>query len=161
VTDCNFYLGKIPPAFFPFPLNRNAVESRLQEIIAELAEKTQTRYSPVELADGFVKIANANMVQAIRSISIAKGYDPREYVLVPFGGAGGQHACAVAEELGIGQVLLHPDAGLLSALGIGQADHVRHLATGIYRLLGLDSRAGIEAVFTCLAQDAVQELQDE
>ena len=161
VTDCNFYLGKIPPEFFPFPLNRDAVEARLQAIIEQVADSAQTRYTALELADGFIRIANANMVQAIRSISVAKGCDPREYVLVPFGGAAGQHACAVAEELGIRQVLLHPDAGLLSAFGIGQADHVRHRATGIYRILAMDSLTEINAVFARLAEDASRELRAE
>ena len=93
-----------------------------------------------ELAAGFVRIANANMAQAIRSISLAKGYDPRDYVLVAFGAAGPQHACAVAAELGIRRILLHPDAGVLSALGIGLADVVKHQSAGVYRPLD-DDRA--------------------
>ncbi len=89
----------------------------------------------MELAEGFVRVANANMAKAIRSISVAKGCDPRDYVLVPFGGAAGQHACAVARELGIGQILHHPHAGLLSAYGIGLADVERHRAAGVYEPL--------------------------
>ncbi len=87
------------------------------------------------IAEGFVQIANANMAQAIRSISLAKGYDPRDYVLVAFGAAGPQHACAVAAELGIQKILLHPDAGVLSALGMGLADIVKHRTAGVYRPL--------------------------
>src|SRR4029453_13317799 len=72
------------------------------------------------------------MAQAIRSIPIAKGYDPRDYLLVAFGAAGPQHACAVARELGISRILIHSDAGVLSALGIGLADVVKHRTAGIY-----------------------------
>ena len=115
----NFYLGKIPPEHFPFPLDRHAIERRLAELIRAIEYATGRRYSPVELCDGFLQVANANMVKAIQSISIAKGCDPRDYVLVGFGGAAGQHACAVAAELDMSQVLLHPDAGILSAYGIG------------------------------------------
>ena len=133
MTDVNFYLGKILPEHFPFPLDRGAVEARLAALIRDIEQATSRRYTPVELCDGFLHVANANMVKAIQSISIAKGCDPRDYVLVAFGGAAGQHACAVADDLGIRQVLLHPDAGILSAYGIGVADVVRHAARGVYR----------------------------
>ena len=121
MTDLNFYLGKLLPEHFPFPLDRAAVEARLAKLINEIAAATGRRYSPVELCDGFLRVANSNMVKAIQSISVAKGCDPREYVLVAFGGAAGQHACAVARELRMPQVLVHPDASLLSAYGIGLA----------------------------------------
>jgi len=147
VTDVNFFLGKIPPAQFPFPLDRRAVESRLDALRQEIAAKTGHPYSSVELCDGYLRVANANMVKAIRSISIAKGVDPREYALVPFGGAAGQHACAVANELGITSVLLHPDAGLLSALGIGLADVTQYEVSGIYRRYDSEARAGVDETF--------------
>ena len=82
-----------------------------------------------------MRIANANMAAAIRSVTVAKGADPADYVLVAFGGAAPQHACAVARELGIRKVLNHPEAGVLSALGIGLADVVRHRSCGIERAL--------------------------
>ena len=94
-----------------------------------------------ELAAGLLRIANANMAAAIRSVTIAKGADPADYVLVAFGGAAAQHACAVARELGIRQVLNHPEAGVLSALGIGLADVVRHRSCGIERPLDEESLA--------------------
>src|SRR6185369_8136311 len=84
--------------------------------------------------------ANANMAAAIRSISLAKGYDQREYCLVAFGAAGPQHACAVAAELGISKILIHPDAGVLSALGIGMADVVKHRSAAVYRFLDGNTR---------------------
>lgn len=161
VTDVNFYLGKILPERFPFPLDRAAVESRLAALIDEIAHAAGRRYEPVELCDGFLRVANANMVKAIRSISITKGVDPREYVLVAFGGAAGQHACAVARELGMRRVLLHPDAGILSALGIGLADVVRHRAAGVYRPYSDEAVHQLNDVFERLADDARREVSDE
>jgi 5-oxoprolinase (ATP-hydrolysing) len=161
VTDINFYLGKIPPEFFPFPLDRAAVERRLAALIEEIAAATGRRYEPVELADGFLRVANANMVKAIRSISVNKGYDPRDYVLVAFGGAAGQHACAVASELGMEHVLLHPDAGILSAYGIGMAEVTRHAMAGVYRPYGEDDVTGLDALFDSLAAPAVEEVERE
>jgi 5-oxoprolinase (ATP-hydrolysing) len=105
------------------------------------------------LAAGFLRIANANMAQAIRSISLAKGYDPRDYTLVPFGSAGPQHACAVADELGIRSILVHPDAGVLSALGVSLADVVKHRSAGVYRPL---DEAGLQHAAT-LSVRVVQE----
>ncbi|HEV3005214.1 MAG TPA: hydantoinase B/oxoprolinase family protein, partial [Pirellulales bacterium] len=112
---------------------RSAVESRLATLAETVTAASGRRFEPRELCDGFLRVANSNMVKAIQTISVAKGCDPRDYVLVAFGGAAGQHACAVARELGMRQVLLHPDAGILSAYGIGQADVTRHLAAGVYR----------------------------
>jgi 5-oxoprolinase (ATP-hydrolysing) len=122
VTDVNLYLGKILTAYFPFPLDRSAVELRLDEAIAAIARATGQRYNREQLATGFTAIANANMIAPIKRISIARGYDPREYTLVSFGGAGAQHACAIARELGIRSILLHRLAGVLSAFGIGMAE---------------------------------------
>ncbi len=140
VTDLNFYLGKILPERFPFPLDRTAVEDRLTKLSRQIADATGKTFDPVELCDGFLRVANANMVQAIRSISVAKGYDPRDYVLVAFGGAAAQHVCAVARELGMTQALIHPDAGLLSAYGIGLADVTRHRARRLSAVRGRGRR---------------------
>ena len=161
VTDVNFFLGKIPTERFPFPLDRAAVETRLTAMCEEIDAATSRRYSPVELADGFLSIANANMASAIRSISIAKGVDPSRYVMVSFGGAAPQHACAVARQLGITQVLNHPDGGILSARGIGLADVVRHRASGVYRPHTGEEVAALEAVFDSLADEARREVLDE
>ncbi len=94
VTDLNLYLGKILPEYFPFALDRVAVERRLAEIVETVAAATGNRYSPIELTEGFLDVANANMARAVRTVSITRGCDPRDYLLVPFGGAAGQHACA-------------------------------------------------------------------
>ena len=134
VTDVNVFLGRVLPQHFPFPLDVTAVEARLNCLCDEIADSPLgTKYEPIELAEGFRKIANANMVRALRRISVARGYDPAEYALVSFGGAGSQHACAVARELGIKNVLIHPFAGILSAYGIGLADVRRFSERSILR----------------------------
>jgi 5-oxoprolinase (ATP-hydrolysing) len=179
ITDCNFYLGRILPEYFPFPLDREAVERRLAEV-AEQCRRAGGESLPMALhvdssgsaigeltlparlsaiAEGFVRIANANMAQAIRGISLAKGYDPRDYVLVAFGAAGPQHACAVAAELGIRRILLHPDAGVLSALGMGLADVVKHQSAGVYRLLDDLQPQELAELFERLIAEACRELQ--
>ncbi len=155
VTDVNFLLGKIPPERFPFPLDRAAAESRLAALITEINQETGRRYQPLELAEGFVQVANAHMAKAIGSISVAKGCNPRDYVLVPFGGAAGQHACAVAAELGMWQILHHPVAGLLSAFGIGLADVERHEVAGVYEPLTDVTLQQVHAAFTHLKEAAV------
>jgi len=161
VTDINFFLGRILPERFPFPLDRRAVEQRLTALCDEILAATGTRYGPVELADGFLRVANANMVKAIRSISIAKGYDPRDYTLVAFGGAAAQHACEVADELGIGWIFNHPDAGILSAYGIGMADVVRHAAAGIYQPYGDELQTKLAEIFEPMVAEARQAVIEE
>jgi len=161
VTDVNLYLGKLLPEYFPFPLDHRAVDDRLRQLCDDIHQATVKRYQPHELAEGFLQVANANMANAIRSISIAKGYNPREYVLVAFGGAAPQHACAVADELGVASILNHPDAGILSAYGIGLADVVRHRVEGAYREYGEQAVSDVEAVFERLTEDACQDVAAE
>jgi 5-oxoprolinase (ATP-hydrolysing) len=125
VTDCNLALGRIDPAQFPKvfgphgdqPLDPAASRARLQEVADAVGGK-----SIEEIAQGFLAIAVDNMAAAIRKISIARGHDVTRYTLACFGGAGGQHACAVADALGMERILIHPLAGVLSAYGIGLAD---------------------------------------
>jgi len=161
VTDLNLFLGKILADRFPFPLDQAAVEQRLRALADEVAQATGRRYTPAELADGLVRVANANMVKAIRSVTIAQGADPRDYVLVAFGGAAGQHACAVARELGMRGVLLHPDAGILSAYGISVAEVARHRAAGIYRPLDEPTLAELPPIFARLEAEAQAEVAAE
>ncbi len=125
ITDANLFLGRIIQDRFPFPLDLQAVEKRLDALIAHIASATGRRYSRRELAQGFIDIANANMAAPVRSISIARGYDVRDYALVSFGGAGSQHACAIASSLGMTRILCPAQGGVLSALGIGMADTVK------------------------------------
>jgi len=148
VTDLNLFLGKILPSRFPFPLDEHAVEERLQSLCDHIAESPLgKRYTPLELAEGFLQIANANMVRAIRNISVAKGYDPAEYVLVTFGGAGAQHACALARLLGIHEILIHPFAGILSAYGIGLADVRRFGERAVLKPYSSETLHGLEISF--------------
>jgi 5-oxoprolinase (ATP-hydrolysing) len=161
VTDINLFLGKLLPQHFPFTLlPTSAIERQLAVLRDEIEAATGTHFDLVELADGFLQVANANMAKAIRSISIAKGYDPSDYVLIAFGGAAPQHACAIAQELGIQTILNHPDAGILSALGAGLANVVRHQAAGVYRPYG-DEIDKLETVFQDLIDRARREVVAE
>ncbi|MDG2048532.1 MAG: hydantoinase B/oxoprolinase family protein, partial [Myxococcota bacterium] len=120
LTDVNLLLGRVQPDRFPFPVNRDAPSRALSRLQASLKEAGFPMTADA-VAAGFVEVANANMAEAITQVSVARGVDPRDHVLVGFGGAGGQHVCALARRLGMKRVLLHPLAGLLSAYGIGQA----------------------------------------
>jgi len=130
VTDANVMLGRIQPAHFPQvfgpdgdqPLDGAIVAAKFGSLAAEIGKATGSNPAPEQVAAGFVDIAVANMANAIKKISVQRGYDVTEYVLATFGGAGGQHACAVADVLGLTRVLIHPLAGVLSALGLGLAD---------------------------------------
>lgn len=130
VTDCNVMLGKLQPDFFPHvfgpnqdePLDADVVRQKFEALAAEIHEATGDHRTPVEVADGYLKIAVENMANAIKKISVQRGYDVTGYTLNCFGGAGGQHACLVADALGMTKVLTHPFAGVLSAYGMGLAD---------------------------------------
>ena len=130
VTDCNVMLGKIVPDHFPAifgpdgrqSLDIEVVRDTFEALVTELASTTGKHLSAHEIADGFVAIAVANMANAIKKISIERGHDVTRYTLACFGGAGGQHACLVADALSIRQVMIHPLAGVLSAYGMGLAD---------------------------------------
>ena len=130
VTDCNVMLGRLNPDFFPRifgpqadqTLDREIVAAKFAALAAEISRATGKTVSAEEAAEGFLKIAVANMANAIKEISIQRGYDVSKYTLACFGGAGGQHACRVADELGMTRIFLHPFAGVLSAYGMGLAD---------------------------------------
>ena len=131
-TDANVLLGKIQPAHFPAvfgprgdqPLDREVVVAKFQALAQQVNQATGRRTTPEQLASGFLQIAVQNMANAIKRISVARGYDVTQYTLQCFGGAGGQHACLVADALGIEQVYIHPLAGVLSAYGMGLADQI-------------------------------------
>jgi 5-oxoprolinase (ATP-hydrolysing) len=135
VTDCNVMLGRIQPAYFPKlfgldadqPLNEREVRNRFAEFARDIAAasrkyKSKAPPTPEEVAEGFLKIAVENMANAIKQVSVQRGYDVTEYTLNCFGGAGGQHACRVADALAMECIFLHPFAGVLSAYGMGLAD---------------------------------------
>lgn len=131
VTDCNVVLGKIQPDRFPHvfgpggdePLDTRAARSKFKELADMIAAETGTLpRSPEDLAEGFLRIAVENMANAIKKISVQRGYDVTGYTMNCFGGAGGQHACQVADVLGMKSIFIHPFAGVLSAFGMGLAD---------------------------------------
>jgi len=130
VTDCNVMLGKIQPEFFPAvfgaagsePLDADVVRRKFGDLAQEIRRATGDRRTPEEVAEGYVEIAVGNMANAIKQISVQRGHDVTAYTLACFGGAAGQHACLVADALGMTRVLIHPLAGVLSAYGIGLAD---------------------------------------
>ena len=144
VTDCNVMLGKLRPEFFPavfgpggdLPLDAEVVATRFAALADEVAAATGRRLTPRALAEGLVAIAVDNMAHAIKRVSVARGYDLTDYALVSFGGAGGQHACLVADALGMETIVISPLAGVLSAYGIGQAEHRSLTHRAIEQVLG-------------------------
>ena len=142
VTDINLFLGRIVKNRFPFPLDERAVEQRIQEICDDMLQ-AGFRMTLRELAHGFLAIANQNMASAIRSVSIARGYDPKAYLLVAFGGAGPQHCCAVADSIGIEKILDHPNGSILSAVGIRLADQTASRARSVLSPLNLSSMSDV------------------
>ncbi len=132
VTDANVMLGRIQPAFFPHvfgpsadqPLDVEIVREKFTKLAQLVSRDSGRAIGPEALAQGFLDIAVANMANAIKKISVQRGYDVTRYTLTTFGGAGGQHACGVADALAMSRVLVHPLAGVLSAYGMGLAEPV-------------------------------------
>ncbi|MGE5135878.1 MAG: hydantoinase B/oxoprolinase family protein [Gemmatimonadota bacterium] len=173
VTDANVMLGRVQPAHFPHvfgpggdqPLDAAAVRDQFAALAAEIGKATAgdaaAPPAPEQVAAGFLEIAVANMANAIKKISVQRGYDITRYVLATFGGAGGQHACAVADALGIRQVLIHPLAGVLSAYGMGLADVTAMRETAVEAPLTAGLLPELDRVAGGLAADAGAELAAE
>ena len=166
VTDCNLLLGRLQPETFPKvfgpggdrPLDLEVVRARFAALADEIAAATGRPQTPEAVAEGFLTIAVDNMAAAIRQISVQRGYDVEGYTLACFGGAAGQHACRVAEALGVRRVMIHPLAGVLSAYGMGLAD-VRALREAtVERRLDAGGAAELEAQADTLAQAARDEV---
>ncbi|MCB0552548.1 MAG: hydantoinase B/oxoprolinase family protein [Phaeodactylibacter sp.] len=121
ITDVNLLLGKLDPALMGIPINISLARDALRNIRQQVEQATDEPHSEEELLKGFENIANEKMAEAIRRISVAKGFSPADYALLAFGGAGGLHACKIAELLDMDTIILPYDGGLLSAYGIGQA----------------------------------------
>ncbi|HEX6469789.1 MAG TPA: hydantoinase B/oxoprolinase family protein [Streptosporangiaceae bacterium] len=163
VTDANVMLGRIQPRHFPHvfgptgdqPLDAEIVRDRFAALAAEIGDGR----SPEEVATGFLDIAVANMANAIKKISVQRGYDVTKYVLATFGGAGGQHACAVADALGMTKALIHPLAGVLSAYGMGLADVTAMRESAVEAPLADALLPRLEEILTGLEADAVGELE--
>ena len=151
VTDCNVVLGKLRPEFFPQvfgpggdePLASTAAVTAFAEMASEISTATGVEQSSESVAEGFLSIAVENMANAIKKISVERGHDVTSYALVCFGGAGGQHACLVADRLAIERVHVHPYAGVLSALGIGLADIREVRDDGVEAVLDDETLAGL------------------
>jgi 5-oxoprolinase (ATP-hydrolysing) len=157
VTDANVLLGKILPRHFPAifgskgdqPLDAGIVRQKFAGLSAQVPDTT-----PESLAEGFIRIAVANMAHAIRQISVQKGLNPADFTLACFGGAGGQHACLVADELGMDRIFIHPLAGVLSAYGIGLADFSQMLQQAVEIPFAPDAIARLTETAQALARDA-------
>jgi 5-oxoprolinase (ATP-hydrolysing) len=154
LTDVNLLAGRLDPEHFGIPVSPEAAEARLAEIIAATGSEREA------LLKGFLDIANERMADAIRAISVREGYDPADYALVCFGGAGGLHACPVAENLGIRTVLFPKDAGLLSAYGLQQARMERICERQVLQPLA-QVEAGLAGQFAELEAEGRRQLEDE
>jgi 5-oxoprolinase (ATP-hydrolysing) len=163
VTDANVMLGRLNPDLFPAifgpgqdqPLDRAGVADAFAAIAAPIGR------APEDVAEGFLRIAVENMANAIKKISVQRGYDVTRYLLNAFGGAAGQHACAVADALGIETVLIHPLSGLLSAYGIGMAGVEVSRQQALMRPLEAASMAEVAALIDALRDRALAEMAEQ
>jgi len=169
VTDCNVMLGKLQPKFFPSvfgpnqnePLDSAPVKAKFDALAADLAKTSGVTLTPEAIASGFLKIAVENMANAIKKISVQRGYDVTDYALQCFGGAGGQHACLIADVLGMKTVLIHPFAGVLSAYGMGLADVTALREKSIEAPLTADMLGQLKAELDNLASATEAELHHQ
>lgn len=162
ITDINLFLGRMESRQFPFALDLPALVRRLDEVMGEL-HQAGFAMSQEELAQGFLRIANHNMAAAIETVSVKKGFDPRNDLLVSFGGAGSQHCCEVADHLGMKRILDHPQSSVLSAVGIRLAEQSAHAVESINWSLTEDTMPQLESqlneeVAPKLVQNALQQL---
>ncbi|MGZ4483610.1 MAG: hydantoinase B/oxoprolinase family protein [Nocardioidaceae bacterium] len=165
VTDANVMLGRIQPAHFPAVFGDTGDEPLDAEQVArsfrDLGDTIGDGRSREEVAAGFLRIAVNNMADAIKRISVQRGHDVTRYTLSTFGGAGGQHACAVADALGITSILIHPFAGVLSAYGMGLADVTATREAAVEKPLSALGLDGLDAALAPLLDDGVLELSDQ
>lgn len=160
ITDVNLLLGRITPDKFGIPIYPEAAQTALDILKEKLIQKTGNPYKDEEILTGFTAIANEKIAEAIRKISVSKGYDPKDYTLLAFGGAGGQHACQVAQLLDMQTVIVPYDAGLLSAYGIGQA-MIEKFASRQVLLLWNESEKKLKKIIQELKKEAYTQLSEE
>jgi 5-oxoprolinase (ATP-hydrolysing) len=168
-TDANVLLGKIQPAYFPKvfgpnadeALDRDGVATKFEALAAQVQAATGRAATAESLAEGFLQIAIQNMANAIKRISVARGYDVTQYTLQCFGGAGGQHACGVADALGMSRIFVHPLAGVLSAYGMGLADQIAMREAAVELPLDEDGLAAASAQADTIARAAVDEVASQ
>ena len=166
VTDCNVMLGKIQPAHFPKvfgpdanePLDVDAVRTAFCAMARDIGDATGATPAPEQVAEGFIQIAVGNMANAIKQISVQRGHDVTEYALTSFGGAGGQHACLVADALGMKTVFIHTLAGVMSAYGMGLADQTSMRESAVEQRLDELALATLEERLAVLGQGVTGEL---
>ncbi|MCC6072514.1 hydantoinase B/oxoprolinase family protein [Massilia sp. GCM10020059] len=166
VTDCNVMLGKIQPGHFPNvfgkeanePLDVEAVCSAFSAMARDIGEATGATPAPEQVAEGFIQIAVGNMANAIKQISVQRGHDVTEYALTSFGGAGGQHACLVADALGMKTVFIHTLAGVMSAYGMGLADQTSMRESAVEQRLDDIEQAALADKLAQLGQGVTGEL---
>jgi 5-oxoprolinase (ATP-hydrolysing) len=170
VTDANVMTGKLKPEFFPAifgpgqdqPLDAGVVHEKFQALASRIgADEEGNLRSPEEVADGFLKVAVENMANAIKKISVQRGYDVTHYALSCFGGAGGQHACMIADRLGMETVHIHPFSGVLSAYGMGLADIRANRSRAVVLPLAAGSESDLAAVESALEETVRAELSDQ
>lgn len=149
LTDLNVFLGLLPVEQFPFPLDKSAVNMRLEELRADVASKLGPM-THSELARGLRRIAIEQMADAVRTVSLAQGVDPRNHVLASFGGAAGQHICDIADALGLTRIVDTEQSGLLSALGMGLADQRADGVLPVYQVLEEANRSEFDAAIETL-----------
>jgi 5-oxoprolinase (ATP-hydrolysing) len=169
VTDCNVMLGKIQPAHFPQlfgaegkqALDAQTVRDKFAAMAEEIHAATGKETTPEQVAEGFIEIAVGNMANAIKQISVQRGHDVTEYTLTSFGGAGGQHACLVADALGMKTVFVHSLAGVMSAYGMGLADQTAMREAAVEARLTVDSQPDLEARLHALGRQARADLHHQ
>jgi 5-oxoprolinase (ATP-hydrolysing) len=161
ITDVNLLLGRVDGERFEIPLDYAAAERAADSLLADLARHTGESPDQDAVLNGLLDIANERMADAIRRISLRRGYDPAEYALVAFGGAGDQHACAVAGRLGIRTVIVPADASLLSAWGLGRAAIERFAERQVLRPLDEAWESALPSLWADLEQDATMALRAE
>ncbi|MEV0648018.1 hydantoinase B/oxoprolinase family protein [Phytomonospora sp. NPDC050363] len=165
VTDANVLLGRIQPGHFPRVFGESGTaaldDAAVRAAFAGLATDIGDGRTPEEVAEGFLEVAVGGMANAIKKISVRRGHDVTEYALVTFGGAGGQHACRVAEALGMRSVLIHPYAGVLSAYGMGLADTTALRQRSVELPLTAENMSTVEDVLGELEDEARTELREE
>ena len=167
ITDCNVMLGKLQPDLFPRvfgggadeALDAGVVAEKFSQLAAQIEVDTGDRRSPQAVAAGFLAVAVENMANAIKKISVQRGYDVSEYTLCCFGGAAGQHACLVADALAMKRILIHPCAGVLSAYGMGLADTVVERQQAVEATLDRGLLKNLSAALDALQQAGVDELK--
>ncbi|MDI3539344.1 MAG: hypothetical protein PWQ52_467 [Methanolobus sp.] len=169
VTDCNLMLARIQPEHFPclfgpdadLPLDREIVIHKFRELAEEIGSFTGENYSPERVAEGFLKVAVENMANAIKKISIQRGYDIKNYTLCCFGGAGAQHACRVADSLGLRTIFIHPLTGVLSAYGMGLADRRILKEHAVERVLDEELLMQLNMEFSRMETEGREEMLDQ